>query len=171
MPLLVHRTMTNYELVPYSILAIPRKRRHRESLFLSTSLRVPMTALSPAPRSPLPESSSSLALLSSILFSFFFPSIPHSSAASSVSRVGIRRNRSDARDSSCLEHGLCHVIFLLRGGFGIVEITFFFKTWFISWIVIMIINIDAVPNRNRCTRKDKKNVTINWIEFYVAFIV
>lgn len=39
-PLLAHRTMTNYELAP----AILCKCRHRESLFLSTSLRVPTTA-------------------------------------------------------------------------------------------------------------------------------
>lgn len=62
-PLLAHRTMTNYELnSPHCRPIRPYKRRHhRESLFLSTSLRLGFSAFSLHPLSPFFP-----------LFSFFF---------------------------------------------------------------------------------------------------
>lgn len=87
-PLLAHRTMTNYELnSPHRRPIRPYKRRHhRESLFLSTSLRVGFSAFS---LHPIP----------------FFPLFLFSSSLSRRAPLGVTEA---ARDSSCLETRFCH---------------------------------------------------------------
>lgn len=83
-PLLAHRTMTNYELAPpiYPVNVSTASHCSFPHLYART---LPLSSYLP-------------------LFHSLRPSFPHPSTAS-ASRVGTRRNRSDARDSSCLEHG------------------------------------------------------------------
>lgn len=99
-PLLAHRTMTNYELAPpiYSLYSVNA----------GTASHCSFSCFSERPL-PFSSSSSSLSLLRSLR-----PSFPRPSA----SRVATRRNRSDARDSSCLEHGPVTACFFPGAHFG-----------------------------------------------------